>query len=89
VFGVPEGGLEPIAHAWSRKIALKSRRIRPIRNWSARGAREGKMATGLFACAVAIGGLLLLEGARFARRRKRLSINAMLDSSRPCATRRR
>ena len=47
------------------------------------------MATGLFACAVAIGGLLLLEGARFARRRKRLSINAMLDSSRPCATRRR
>ena len=47
------------------------------------------METWLFACAVAIGGWLMVEGARLARRRRRLSINGMLDSSRPCAVRRR
>jgi len=89
VFGVPHGGLETVAHARRRKIALKSRRIPPIRNSSARGAREGKMETWFFACTVAVGGALLVEGARFARRRRRLTINGMLDGSRPCAVRRR
>jgi hypothetical protein len=47
------------------------------------------METWFYACAMAIGGVLLLEGARFARRRKRHSISGMLDSRRPCAVRRR
>jgi len=47
------------------------------------------METWITACAAALGGLLLLEGARFARRRKRQSIQGMLRSSGPCAVRRR
>jgi hypothetical protein len=47
------------------------------------------METWFFACAVLVGGLLLVEGTRFTRRRKRLSIGGMLDGSRPCAVRTR
>ena len=46
------------------------------------------MATWITVCAAALGGLLLVEGARFARRRRRLSIHGMLNAAQPCAVRR-
>lgn len=47
------------------------------------------METWITGCAAALGALLLVEGARFARRRKRSSIHGMLSASRPGAVRRR
>ena len=41
------------------------------------------MATWFWACAVAFGGLLLVEGARAARRRRRVSISGMLIARGP------
>ena len=86
VFGAARGGLEAIARAWARKIPLKWRRIRPIRNGSDGNAREVKVET-----AIGLGGLvgvaLLALAARASSRRRRASIRGMLSSSRACAVR--
>jgi hypothetical protein len=86
VFGGVCGGLETFAHPRARKIALKSRRLRPIQNWSDGNAQEGNVGTLLgFAGLVGLTSLALV--ARGSARRRRASIHAMLDRSRPCAQR--
>jgi hypothetical protein len=88
VFGVRDGGLEPIAHAWSSNIALKSRRIHPISNRSDGNAREGIVTT-----VALLGGMvgvsLMALGARTRVRRRRSSIRGMLTGPERCAVRRR
>jgi len=88
VFGVRDGGLEPIADAWASNIALKSRRIRPISYGSDKNAREGIVTT-----VALLGGMLgvslLALGARTRGRRRRSSIRGMLTGPERCAVRRR
>jgi len=88
VFGVRDGGLEPIAAAWSSKIALKSGQIHPISNGSDKNAREGIVTT-----VALLGGMLgvslLALGARTRGRRRRSSIRGMLTGPERCAVRRR
>jgi hypothetical protein len=87
VFGVREGGLEPIAHARSSKIALKSRRIHPISNLSDENAREWIVTTVALLGGV-VGVSLVALGARTRGRRRRQSIRGMLTQSGRCAVRR-
>jgi hypothetical protein len=88
VFGARDGRLELIAHAWSSKIALKSRRIHPIPNWSDGNAREWIVTTVAWLGGM-VGLSLVALGARARGRRRRSSIRAMLSESRRCAVRTR